>query len=109
MPLTGCTPLIRVLSAAVPAGASSGTAAQQAPGGRSYPWVGCSNKDRREVDATEVSDADPGSVIRSRGEPITPDDKLIRQSPNGRLHWCTPQAGIYVEYAIRPFVPRRGA
>jgi hypothetical protein len=103
-------PLIPTLAGAALAGLSDAAAAHQAPTGWSYPWACGSNVDYREVDTaaiSEPSDADPDYVIRSTRERIAPDDRRIRQSPDGAFHWCAHQAGIDGRHTICLFVPPR--
>src|SRR5262245_46560371 len=102
--------LIGRLSAAAPSGASGDAAPPHVPTGRSYRPASWSTVDCHQVDATDVSepsDADPGYDIRSRGGSIAPDDKCIRQSPDGGFHWCA-HAGVDVGHTICLFAPPRG-
>src|SRR5262245_49585112 len=104
-------PLIIAAVGAALAGLAGGAVAHHAPTGWSYPWACCSNLDCREIDAAEVSepsDADPDYVIRSTGERIAPNDKRVRQSPDGAFHWCRHHAGIDAGHTICLFVPPRG-
>lgn len=93
------------------AGLTDDAAAHDAPTGWSYPWSCCSNLDCREIGAdaiSEPSESDPDYVIRSTGERLAPNDRRIRQSPDGAFHWCAHQAGVDAGHTICLFVPPRG-
>lgn len=103
--------MICALMGASVAGFSDDAVAHQAPTGWSYPWSCCSNLDCREIgiDAiSEPSESDPDYVIRPIGERLAPDDRRVRQSPNGAFRWCAHQAGVDAGHTICLFVPARG-
>jgi hypothetical protein len=66
-----------------------GTAgAHQAPSGWAYDYLCCSNRDCREISASQVRESPDGYVIAFTGETLAYDDRRIRNAPDGRYHWC---------------------
>jgi hypothetical protein len=63
------------------------TAAQ--PHGWRYPFSCCSGYDCREVPDSAVAETPDGYVIRRTGEVIPYSDVRVKDSPDGRLHWCS--------------------
>ncbi|ESY75524.1 hypothetical protein X740_31035 [Mesorhizobium sp. LNHC221B00] len=78
-----------------------------APAGWSYPANCCSGIDCREVADAEVIEGARGYEIRKTGELIPMTDPKVKQSPDGRFHWCS--VGGYADSrTICLFVPSRG-
>jgi hypothetical protein len=63
------------------------TAAQ--PNGWRYPFSCCSGIDCREVPDSSIAETPNGYVIRRTGELIQYSDTRIKDSPDGRFHWCS--------------------
>ncbi|MFH1796286.1 MAG: hypothetical protein ABIF45_17490 [Pseudomonadota bacterium] len=82
--------------------------AHEAPAGWSYPLSCCSNFDCREVPAGAVKERPQGFVIPGTGEVLPMTDKRIRNSPDGKFHWCAHQSGVDAGKTICLFVPPRG-
>ncbi|MCR5855977.1 hypothetical protein LRS09_03995 [Mesorhizobium sp. J428] len=79
-----------------------------AASGWSYPLSCCSNFDCREATTGEVQERPEGFVIAGTGEVVPMTDKRIRNSPDGKFHWCAHQAGVDAGRTICLFVPPRG-
>lgn len=82
--------------------------AHEAPAGWSYPLSCCSNFDCREVPSGAVKERPDGFVIPGTGEVVPMTDKRIRNSPDGKFHWCAHQSGVDAGKTICLFVPPRG-
>lgn len=78
------------------------------PQGWSYPFACCANYDCREVADSDIVEGARGYEIRGTGELIPMSDKRIKDSPDGRFHWCAHQAGLDAGKTICLFVPPRG-
>ncbi|RWO23482.1 MAG: hypothetical protein EOS09_17070 [Mesorhizobium sp.] len=74
------------------------------PQGWSYPFSCCSGYDCREVPETSISERPEGYVINGTGEVIAYSDTRIKNSPDGRFHWCS-VAGANDGKTICLFVP----
>lgn len=79
-----------------------------APSGWSYPLSCCSNYDCREMKDGEVRETAQGYLIVATGEMVPYGDKRIRNSPDGKFHWCAHQSGVDAGKTICLFVPPRG-
>jgi len=82
------------------------TAAQ--PNGWTYPYSCCSGIDCREAKPAEITERPEGFVVGSTGEVVPYGDKRVRNSPDGRFHWCAHQSGVEAGQTICLFVPPRG-
>ncbi len=80
------------------------------PLGWNYPWACCSNMDCKSVNDADVHEGPSGySVAGSTdADPISYQDKRVKQSPDGGFHWCAHQAGLDVGKTICLFVPPKG-
>jgi hypothetical protein len=78
--------------------------AHDAPKGWTYPFACCSGYDCREVAFRAISEEPEGYVIKRTGEIVTYNDKRLRNSPDGRFHWCS-VAGADDTKTICLFVP----
>lgn len=78
-----------------------------APQGWSYPFSCCSGYDCREVPETSISERPEGYVISGTGEVLAYSDSRIKNSPDGRFHWCS-VAGANDGKTICLFAPPRG-
>jgi hypothetical protein len=91
---------------------ASGAYAHQAtptaakPQGWSYPFSCCSGYDCREVADAAISERPEGYVINGTGEVLGYQDARIKDSPDGRWHWCS-VAGADDGRTICLFVPPR--
>jgi len=65
--------------------------AHDAKSGWRHPLECCSNKDCREISASQISERPEGYVIQPTGERIPYSDHRIRVSPDGVYHWCSMQ------------------
>ena len=81
-------------------------AAHDAPTGWTYPLACCSGFDCREVADADVLERPEGYVIRATSEVIPMSSHKIRDSPDGRFHWCS-VAGRDDGATICLFVPPR--
>ena len=82
-----------------------------APSGWAYPLECCSNQDCREVADADVFEGPDGYVIRATGEVVPYDDARVKDSPDGRFHWCALGDGLSgpgETSTICLFVPPRG-
>jgi hypothetical protein len=80
------------------------------PNGWLYPTYCCSGIDCREVDDKAIGEPDAkfnGYTIKATGETILHSDYRIKNSPDGRFHWCS-VAGADDSRTICLFVPPRG-
>jgi hypothetical protein len=77
------------------------------PQGWSYPFACCANYDCQEVPDASIVEGARGYEIRKTGELIPMSDKRVRQSPDGKFHWCAHQAGLDAGKTICLFVPPR--
>lgn len=103
--LTAVSWLLIAGSAAV---AHDATPTSAKPQGWSYPFACCANDDCKEMADADIVEGARGYEIRSTGELIPLSDKRVRQSPDGRFHWCAHQAGLDAGKTICLFVPPRG-
>lgn len=78
------------------------------PQGWAYPITCCANYDCKEVADADIVEGARGYEIRGTGELIPMSDKRIKDSPDGRFHWCAHQAGLDAGKTICLFVPPRG-
>lgn len=76
------------------------------PQGWSYPFSCCSGFDCREVPDTSIVEGARGYEIRATHELIPMSDPRIKESPDGRFHWCS-VAGAADGRTICLFVPPR--
>lgn len=81
--------------------------AHDAPTGWKYPFACCANYDCQEVPDASIVEGARGYEIRKTGELIPMSDKRVRQSPDGKFHWCAHQAGLDAGKTICLFVPPR--
>jgi hypothetical protein len=82
--------------------------AHDAPAGWTYPFACCANYDCREVPADWVEERADGTYrIVATDERIPMTDRRVRNSPDGRFHWCAHQAGLDAGRTICLFVPPR--
>ncbi|KQU77731.1 hypothetical protein ASD12_18195 [Mesorhizobium sp. Root102] len=79
-----------------------------APTGWAYPIGCCSGIDCREVNDADIVEGARGYEIRKTGELIPMTDPKVRQSPDGRFHWCSVQ-GRDDSRTLCLFVPGRGS
>lgn len=77
------------------------------PQGWSYPFSCCSGYDCREVAEGAVLERPEGYVINGTGEVVGYRDARLRNSPDGRVHWCS-EGGRDDSKTICLFVPPRG-
>ncbi|WP_085467649.1 hypothetical protein [Mesorhizobium australicum] len=82
--------------------------AHDAPAGWTYPLSCCSSFDCREAQTGEVEERPEGFVIAGTGEIVPMTDRRIRNSPDGKFHWCARQSGVDAGCTICLFVPPRG-
>ena len=81
--------------------------AHDAPAGWTYPFSCCSGIDCREVPADWIDESGAGYRIRITGELIAEGDTRLKQSPDGKFHWCS-VAGSNDGRTICLFAPPRG-
>ncbi|PWE52138.1 hypothetical protein DEM27_32580 [Metarhizobium album] len=86
---------------------SSASRAHDAPLGWSYPYECCSGIDCREITEGSVTEGPAGYVLSASGETVPYTDRRVRQSPDGRFHWCT-IGGSDTGRTLCLFVPPRG-
>ncbi|MES0218022.1 hypothetical protein NKL07_21995 [Mesorhizobium sp. C280B] len=77
-----------------------------APTGWSYPFSCCSGYDCREVPDDWITESSDGYHIVITGEVIPMTDPKVKQSPDGRFHWCS-VAGANDGKTICLFAPPR--
>lgn len=94
--------LVAVSTAMAPTAAR----AHDAPAGWTYPQACCSDFDCREVADAAIGEGRDGYTIRATGEVLAPGDARLRDSPDGRFHWCS-VAGSANGRTICLFVPPR--
>lgn len=63
--------------------------AHQAPSGWSYATSCCNTVDCREVGSAIIGETKDGYKIKTTGEVIPHNDKRIKDSPDGKFHWCS--------------------
>jgi len=80
--------------------------AHDAPTGWSYPFYCCSGYDCRQVSDDIVRERPEGYVIKRTGEVITYRDTRLKDSPDGKMHWCS-VSGADDTRTICLFVPPR--
>lgn len=61
-------------------------------GHKFYSWECCSGHDCRPLPADSVA-LTHGGYLLFTGEAVPVDDDRIRESPDGRYHWCTKDDG----------------
>lgn len=81
--------------------------AHDAPTGWSYPQACCSDFDCREVADAAIGEGADGYTIQATGELLGFGDARLKDSPDGRFHWCS-AAGAPKGRTICLFVPPRG-
>ena len=81
--------------------------AHDAPTGWAYPAGCCSGVDCREVADNKIGETSNGYIIKPTGERLSYNDKRLRDSPDGKFHWCS-YAGSDDGRTICLFVPPRG-
>jgi hypothetical protein len=59
------------------------------PQGWSYPFSCCSGYDCREVPEADIVEGARGYEIRRTGELIVMTDVRVKDSPDGKFHWCS--------------------
>ena len=77
----------------------------EAPLGWRYPYACCSDKDCRQVSDASVKESASGYTVPS-GEVLAFNDRRIKDSPDGRFHWCS-MDGLETSRTICLFVPPR--
>lgn len=97
------------LALVTPASAHDAKPTAALPQGWSYPFACCANYDCRDVPADWISGKRDGYHIVITGEVLPYRDKRIKESPDGRVHWCSHQAGIDAGKTICLFVPPSGS
>jgi hypothetical protein len=78
--------------------------AHDAASGWSYPHACCSGFDCREVPASIIGEGPQGYIISRTGEVVDYGDRRVRNSPDGKYHWCS-VAGADDGDTICLFVP----
>lgn len=78
------------------------------PQGWKYPFSCCASYDCKEVADADVVEGSRGYEIRGTGELIPMSDKRVKDSPDGKFHWCAHQTGLDAGKTICLFVPPRG-
>lgn len=78
------------------------------PLGWKYPWMCCSGMDCEEVGDSAVEERPEGYVIKRTGEVVAYNDKRIKESPDGKFHWCAHRQGADAGHTICLFVPPKG-
>lgn len=78
-----------------------------APSGWAYPLECCSNQDCREVADADVFEGPDGYRLVASGEVVPYADARVKDSPDGRFHWCS-TGGSDTGRTICLFVPPRG-
>lgn len=78
------------------------------PQGWSYPFQCCANYDCEQIqdsDISEPSSKTNGYTIKKTGEIVPWGDQRIKDSPDGKFHWCAHKAGLDAGKTICLFVP----
>jgi len=81
--------------------------AHDAPMGWAYSTACCSGVDCREVDDLAIHEGPEGYTVPS-GEVIAYGSPKVKDSPDGRFHWCSYQ-GSETGKTICLYVPGRGS
>ena len=93
------------------AGAHDAMPTASKPLGWSYPFSCCSGIDCREVSlggaGSVILERPEGYVVAETGEVVPYTDTRVKESPDGRPHWCS-VAGRADGRTICLFVPPRG-
>lgn len=105
--IRGMTIAAALFFGAAPLAAHDATPTAAAPQGWTYPFACCANFDCKEMPDASIVEGARGYEIRATGELIPMTDKRVRQSPDGRFHWCAHQAGLDAGKTICLFVPPR--
>ncbi|TIN76889.1 MAG: hypothetical protein E5Y09_20895 [Mesorhizobium sp.] len=87
--------------------AHDATPTAAAPQGWTYPFSCCSGYDCREVPDDWIVEGSDGYRIVISNELIPMSDTRIKQSPDGRFHWCS-VAGANDGKTVCLFAPPRG-
>ncbi|TIR34682.1 MAG: hypothetical protein E5X35_07450 [Mesorhizobium sp.] len=87
--------------------AHDATPAAATPQGWTYPFSCCSGYDCREVPDDWIVEGRDGYRVVISDELIPMSDTRIKQSPDGRFHWCS-VAGANDGKTICLFAPPRG-
>ena len=78
------------LAAATLATIPSALYAHDAPSGWQYPANCCHNMDCRPISADWVHEGTNGYTIAGSPETVPYGDPRVKNSPDGKFHWCTP-------------------
>ena len=83
--------------------------AHEAPQGWSYSANCCSNRDCREIKSSDIGEMTTGYLIKisAMKEVIPYGSPKIKESPDGRFHWCS-YSGRDDGRTICLYVPPRG-
>ncbi|MES0071881.1 hypothetical protein [Mesorhizobium sp. M0058] len=100
--------MLWALVAAAVAEAHDATPTPKMPMGWKYPFSCCADYDCRDVPADWIAEKAGGYQIVITGEVVGYTDKRVKQSPDGRFHWCS-KAGSLVGETICLFVPPSGS
>jgi hypothetical protein len=65
--------------------------------------------DCHEIQSSAVLEKPEGYVIRATGEVVGYRDTRVKDSPDGRYHWCAHKAGSGAGQTICLFVPPKGS
>jgi hypothetical protein len=82
--------------------------AHEAPTGWTYPALCCSNKDCKQISATEVRAVKTGWLVEKTGEVISYGDTRLKDSPDGLYHRCAHAANFESGKTLCLFVPPMG-
>lgn len=96
--------LLILLAASLPALAHDAAVSIAMPQGWSYPFSCCSGYDCREIKASSVREWKGNYVIKNTGEILAHGDPRLRNSPDGKYHWCS-KAGSDFGETICLWVP----
>jgi hypothetical protein len=94
---------------AIAAMTATAAAAHDAPSGWQYENSCCSNRDCRELSASEIGEVWNGYHIKisTQGEIVPYRSPKIKDSPDGHFHWCS-HGGLNSGGTICLYVPPRG-
>lgn len=98
---------IAIFLAATDAMAHDALPSAAKPNGWSYPFSCCSGYDCREVPRNAISERPEGYVINGTGEVLAYTDTRLKDSPDGKYHWCS-VAGANDSRTICLFRPPMG-
>jgi len=71
-----------------------------------YEYRCCHDQDCRPVPGGAIAEGPDGCVIKATGEVIAYADSRVRQSPDGRFHWCS-LAGSQMGRTLCLYAPGR--